>query len=142
MGMSPVTNFAGGFSVGYFYKRAAASAFLADQPQDASCRLPNVGKSTMKPIPHSPGPWCLAGQSVIRWGTKKLGGTVAMVHFLNREPNARLLIAAPTLLDDLAELIGAIDAIDAAGDDDALLARYNRALNAARATVVKAKGEG
>ena len=95
----------------------------------------------MKPIPHCPGPWYLAGQSVVRWGTKKLGGTVAMMHFLNREPNARVVVAAPTLLEDLDGLIAAIDAAYLAEWDDDTFARYEAVLKKARATVAKAKGE-
>jgi hypothetical protein len=45
---------------------------------------------------HTPGPWWVAGKGTIRAGdTDWIGG----VHFRNREANARLIAASPTMAE-------------------------------------------
>ena len=61
---------------------------------------------------HTPGPWWIAGEGTIRSGTGKRdrdAGWIADVNWRNRDANARLIAAAPELLDALklaASIIG------------------------------------
>ena len=54
---------------------------------------------------HTPGPWVISGRSTINAGR---GGWVASVSQSNREANARLIAAAPELLEALRVLEAAL----------------------------------
>lgn len=49
----------------------------------------------MSEAKHTPGPWRVAGKGTIRKGDNEW---IASIHWRNREPNARLIAAAPELL--------------------------------------------
>ena len=52
----------------------------------------------------TPGPWWVAGKATIRYGDPNSidTGWVASVHWRNREANARVIAAAPTMFDYIA----------------------------------------
>lgn len=51
---------------------------------------------------HTLGPWRIAGKGTIRSGNDHW---IASVHWANRGPNARLIAAAPDLLDSLESCV-------------------------------------
>lgn len=92
---------------------------------------------------HTPGPWKYDFQSVDReWAivTNPYGLIVANVNADSRQTaNARLIAAAPDLLEALEQIMPSIE------DNDSITASqirhvYADALNAARAAIAKAKG--
>lgn len=86
---------------------------------------------------HTPGPWThhpedniitdASGRRLIEWQARSVSVSVE-----ERDANARLIAAAPELLEALAALIGCIDH----GSDNPTLK-----LDAARAAIAKATGE-
>ncbi|MEH3121139.1 MAG: hypothetical protein PGN16_04030 [Sphingomonas phyllosphaerae] len=95
----------------------------------------------------TPGPWIdsdgtTTGRVVTAPGQPKVRRNVAVCGGPNRVANARLIAAAP----DLLEAVAAFIAYDE-GDDDApdagvrMMIDYDHALTLARAAIAKARGE-
>lgn len=84
---------------------------------------------------HTPGPWCVEGvgiRALVRAGTS--GVIVAVRHRLSaqeNEANARLIAAAPELLEALENILS--NCLDSDG--------LSRAYENARAAIAKATGE-
>lgn len=109
-----------------------------------------------KAAAHTPGPWAYTGnddndfvvwgpgedQFLANVGNVRLGPVGAMVAFdLTSQANARLIAAAPDLLEALKEMVasGKIEGPKVA-DMAAYKARYEAALRAARSAIQRAEG--
>lgn len=86
---------------------------------------------------HTPGPWFISGKGTIRYGNGKAdpkGGWIADAHWRNREANARLIAAAPELLEALTAMTARLslyagpNQVHAGEHDKALLAMANAAI--------------
>ncbi len=86
---------------------------------------------------HTPGPWWVAGKGTIRCGVKGTAseGWIGGVHFRNRSANARLIAAAPELLEALT---WAVDHFD--GNTRCNAEQEQNCIEICRAAIAKARG--
>jgi|GEM_PF-1192213 len=61
---------------------------------------------------HTPGPWWVAGKGTIRWGDPKSSrtGWIGTVNWRDKEANARLIAAAPDLLEAAQKVLAHLEA--------------------------------
>lgn len=106
-------------------------------------------------VKHTPGPWALAGayrggrdtiKSVCKGFPEQWVAQALPIqgNRAEREANARLIAAAPDLLEALGDLMAALDAYGDLGDpnrdDVAAMLNYAEAEKKARAAIAKATG--
>ncbi len=63
---------------------------------------------------HTPGPWEVSFNGKGTWTIEEVGGNHQYVARTERQQDARLIAAAPELLEHLKKLVGHLDARDAA----------------------------
>ena len=90
---------------------------------------------------HTPGPWLVSGRCSVRGSAKEY---IARANWFNGEANARLISAAPELLEALIEVTASL-AWNAHGEcraiHDGPIMPSAMAIEVAKAAIAKAKGE-
>jgi len=107
----------------------------------------HVGDSPMLTNTHTPGPWTHSeeqGGYMIQ--VERDAQPIARVAWFDQEANARLIAAAPELLEALGEAISTLETCDVPemaneGDTVFWLERQSAAIYKARTAIAKARGE-